>query len=207
MNGLTMRHPGVLAAALSVMAVALFAAPPVMAASAEVTDTEDDAYRLPETPAGQPEPRPPMPVWSNDTADILTAAYATAPARPGDDGAYKVSVTTPGAPNGQYNYIVGAQFGADCWVFHYLTVGETRTALTRCGQERVGTIPGSRVTVSGNTISASFSFRWGRVPRDLRETRRFGPLYVLTCPAENRSWACQDHNQLDFAYSQAPFEI
>src|SRR5688500_16599606 len=129
-----MPAPKKVAAALAMMTLAVFAASPALAASAQVTDTEDDAYLFPSTPAGQPEPKPPNPILSNDSADVVIARYETVPPPDGAQGAYKVSVSVPGQPNGAYNYIVGAEFGDDCWIFHYLTVGETRRALTTCGQ-------------------------------------------------------------------------
>lgn len=196
-----------LAAILMVGGVALTVVPPAGAASAQVTDAEDDAYRIPRTPAGQPEPRPPMPLLSNDAADILAAKYETAPPQPGDQGAYKVSVTVPGQPNGAYNYIVGAQFGEDCWIFHDLTVGETRRALTLCGSKAAATIPGSRVVITGKSISATFSFRRFLLPGQLKRDPVLGPLYVLTCPVKEKEWACAEDSTLDFAYSEATFPI
>lgn len=200
-----------LAALLLGLVVVIAASPPASAASAAVSDMEDDAYRLPDTPVGQPEPRPPVPILSNDSADVVMATYETAPPQqPGDQGAYKVSVTVAGQPHASYNYIVGAQFGADCWIFHYLTAGETRRALTSCGEgdsrRSVGTIAGSRVAIDGSTIFATFSFRRFLLPAPLKKDPVFGPLFVLTCPVTGKEWACDD-NVLDFAYSENTFEF
>lgn len=189
------------------LSVVLAAMPPAGAASTQISDTEDDAYRIPDTPAGQPEPRPPMPLLSNDSADIVMARYETAAPPPGAQGAFKVSVTVSGQPNRHFNYIVGARFGEDCWMFHYLTVGETRPALHRCGKGPVKTIPGSRVDLSGNTIAATFSFRRFLLPSQLKNDPVLGPFAVLTCPVNGKNWACEEDTLVDFAYSEGHFEI
>lgn len=189
---------------------ALGAAVPASAASPQVTDAEDDAYRIPETPAGQPEPKPPMPPLSNDTADVIAASFAQA-AAPAGHGAYTVSVTVPGEPRPGFNYLVGAQFGGDCWFVHFLTPGQTRKAQAGCGEgdkyRDAGSFTGSVVSVKGKSVSATFSYRRFTLPNQLRKDPSFTAFFVLTCPARGSDWACESEDLLDFAHSENTFEL
>lgn len=197
-----------IATSLAVLAVLSLASLPAKAASPHITDAEDDAYRVPETPAGQPEPRPPMPILSNDTADVLSASFERGQPAAGHDGAYRLSVVVAGEPQPGFNYLVGAQFGVDCWIIHFLTPGQTRDAIAGCGEgdnyRNVGNLTGSMVTARGNTVSATFTFRRFLLPNRLKKDPRFGPFFVLTCPARSvRSWACESEDLLDYAWSES----
>lgn len=184
---------------------------PAVATSPQVTDAEDDAYRIPETAAGQPEPRPPMPLLSNDTADVISASFARAEASAGH-GAYTVSVTAPGEPRPGFNYIVGAQFGGDCWFVHFLTPGQTRKAYAGCGHGKdyrdIGSFNGSVASTKGKTVSATFTYRNFTMPSRLKREPTFGPFFVLTCPARGTTkWDCESDDLLDFAYAETTFDL
>lgn len=199
-----------LSAALVSLLLASWGGIPVSADAAQVDDPADDAYRYPE-PVGDAEPKPPNPLFSNDAADVVNARFVTAtPPRSDHQRAYTVSVTVSGQPHETFNYLVGGLFGEDCYLIHFLRAGETRKALAMCGSgdefRQIGTITGSKVTVNGQTISATFSFRKFTLPGSLRQEPEIGPLYVLTCPVTKDWWGCND-DVLDYAYADAKFRI
>lgn len=200
-------------AALGIAVSLPLASLPATAQEPQLTDVEDDAYRVPQTPAGQPEPRPPMPMLSNDLADVLSVSFAAANSpRPDHDRAYSVSVRIPGKPDPGFNYLVGAQFGGDCWLVHYLTPGQSRKALTSCGEgdqaRSVGTLAGSVATAKDGVVSATFSYRPFLLPSRLKADRTLGPFFVLTCPSRGSDeWACEDEDLLDWAWSESKWEV
>jgi hypothetical protein len=203
----------VAAAAVALILLGSLAAFPARATEPQVIDPADDAYRYPNTPLGQREPKPPMPLLSNTTADVISAAFAkTSPAQRGQDGAYTVSVRLTGEPKAAFNYIVGAKFGEDCWLIHFLTPGQTRKARAGCGQgdqyRSVGSFAGSTVAGRNKTVSATFTFRRFLMPSALKADPVLGPFFVLTCPARGTDkWACEAEDLLDYAWSEGTFGI
>ena len=195
-------------AALGFVLFATWAAAPVSADPPQLTDAADDAYRYPDTPAGQPDPKLPMSMLSNDTADILSVTYApAAPPRSDHNGAYSASLTLSGEPHATFNYIVGGQFGADCFLIHFLGATEARHASVTCGGKFVGSIEGSVATVKGNTLSGTFSFRRSGLPSALRADPEIHSLYATACPAEEGTYGCTADNYLDWAESANTFRI
>ena len=183
---------------------------PARAQTAQIDDAADDAYRYPE-PLGERGPRPPVALLSNDAADVVTAKFVTAPPpRSFHQRAYTVSVTVSGQPHETFNYLVGSRFGEDCYLIHFLRAGETRKARAMCGSGEefndIGGIPGSEVTIKGQSISATFSFRQSTLPGSLRQEPEIGHLYVLTCPVTKDWWGCND-DVLDYAYADTTFRV
>ena len=195
---------GRVAAVAGALAVGWCAAP-VGAEGPQITDAVDDAYRYPASPVGQPEPKPPSPVLSNDAADIVSVTFAKAPPRlPHHDSGYSVSLTVAGAPHASYNYLIGGQFGEDCYLIHFFKAGETRPAVASCGSgeqfRHLGTIEGSKVTIKGDTITADFSFRRFTLHSRLKADPELDHLYSMSCPVTSQSWGCND-DVIDFGFA------
>lgn len=174
------------------------------AESPQITDIADDAYRYPDTPLGQPGERPAIAPLSNETADILSVTLSrAAPLNPNHDSAYSVALTVKGAPHPSYNYLVGGMFGEDCYLISFLKAGETRKAMAWCGNENgrlIGSLEGSTVTIKGNTISATYSFRRFALPSPLKKNSMLEDLYAMSCPVTSNSWGCND-DVIDWAFS------
>lgn len=189
-----------------------WAAMPAKAETAQFEDPADDAYRYPQ-PVDDSAPPVPNPLLSNDAADVVIVRFFTAPeTRWRNQRAYTVSVTVSGAPHETFNYLVGGRFaGEDCFLIHFLRAGETRDAIARCGwssdsSKLMGSIAGSKVTIKGQTISATFSFFPSTLPEGLRQEPEISELYVLTCPVTKDWWGCND-DVLDYANSDSTFRL
>lgn len=184
---------------------------PVSAAQpTEIADPKDDAYRYP-GPLAYYEPKPPLAPLSNDAADMVSVKFAPAKAaKHGHDAAYSVSVTLDGAPHAAYNYLVGGQFGEDCYLIHFLRAGETRKAMASCGEgekwRMVTEFEGSTVSIKGNTITATFSFRRFALPSSLKKSPEIKNLYAMSCPVTGKSWGCND-DVIDFAFTESSFKL
>ena len=190
------------AIALGVAVLTGLSVVPGRAESPQITDAVDDAYRYPASPVGQPEPKPPSPVLSNDAADIVRVTYAkSAPRLPNHDAGYTVSLAVAGEPHATYNYLVGGRFGEDCYLIHFLKAGETRPALASCGSgekyRQIAAFEGSTVSIKGDTISATFSFRRFTLPSALKADPELDHLYSMSCPVTSRAWGCND-DVIDF---------
>lgn len=199
-----------LSAALGLLLLASWAVVPANADAVQFTDPSDDAYRYPE-PVWQAEPKPPNPLLSNDAADVVNVKFgAAAPPKPFHQRGYAVSVTVSGQPHETYNYLVGGRFGKDCYLIHFLRAGQTRDAGAMCGSGEefryIGKITGSKVTVKGQTISATFSFRVSTLPGSLRQQPEIGDLYILTCPVTKDWWGC-NNDVIDYAYADTRFRL
>ena len=204
-----MRRIVLLFAGLSVLiALPGLTALPASAAPPQITDIPDDAYRHPDAPIiGQAPVKPGIAPLSNTTADILSVTYAkAAPLKPQDDGAYSVALRVKGTPHPTYNYVVGASFAGDCFLIATLIAGETRPALAYCGRgdeiRLVGQLAGSRVSIKGDTISATFSFRRLALPSELKGDSELANLYAGSCPRDGKSWVCNG-NAVDLAFSDS----
>ena len=144
---------------------------------------------------GQAPVKPGIAPLSNTTADILSVTYAkAAPLKPDDDGAYSVSLRVKGTPHPTYNYLVGGSFAGDCYLMAFLAGGETRPALAYCGRgdaiRLVGSLAGSKVSIKGDTISATFSFRRIALPSELKRDSKLAKLFAGSCPRDGDSWVC-----------------
>lgn len=197
--------------ALGLLLVIGAAGVPGLADSPQITDDAQDAYRYPDTPLGQPTKKPPNPLMSNDAADILSVTFAKAgPQQPNHDSGYSVSITVRGEPHSSFNYLVGGSFDEDCYLIHFLKAGETRDALASCfdGEKarQVGRISGSVVSVKGNTISATFSFRRFGLPGPIKANPEIEDLYSFSCPVTGESWGCND-DLIDYASAVASFKL
>lgn len=199
---------------MAVATVALcagWAAAPLNAAQPQITDPADDAYRYPDNPVGQPEPKPAVAALSNPAADIVSVTFGkSSPFKPGHDGGYSVSLTVKGAPHPAFNYLVGGMFADDCYLIHFLKAGETRKAMAYCsdGEESrtVAMFEGSTVAIKGNTISANFSFRRFTLPSQMKNKPELKGLYAMSCPVTSQSWGCND-DVIDWAFADATFSL
>ena len=201
----------ILIAFVAVLLGAGWAGGPATAAEPQITDAADDAYRYPDNPIGQPAEKPPVGPLSNPTADILSVTLAkAAPLNPNHDNGYSVSVAVKGTPHATYNYLVGGYFGEDCYLIAFLKAGETRPAMAYCGEgeatRTVASFEGSAVTVKGNTIAASYSFRRFTLPSQMKKNSKVEDLYAMSCPVTSKSWGCSD-DVIDWAFSEAAFSI
>lgn len=190
--------------------VVSWSALPAKADTPHITDPAEDAYRYPDSPAGQPETKPTMPMLSDPPADVLAVVFAGSPEE-SRATAYSVSVSVSGEPHPAYNYMVWASFGDGCWLFHYLSPGSARPAMASCGEGRdwrlEGSIPGSAATVTASQVSATFDYGGVGPPGSLGSDPEIGPMYVMTCPVEQRSWSCDADNFLDYGASDATFRL
>jgi len=66
----------------------------------------------------------------------------------------------------------------------------------------VGQLAGSNVSIKGDTISASFSFRRSALPAELRRDSKLAKLYAGSCPREGESGFCNG-NAVDLAFSDS----
>ncbi len=194
-------------AALGVFVLFSLASIPAVGEEPQITDAEQDAYAYP-GPLNQFLPKPPNPLLSNDTADIVAATFATAQAREtGHDRAYTVSVRSRAEPNAAYTYVVGGSFGQDCFLIHDLQPGKTMPAFIACraGQTYrvVGSITGSVASVNRGTVSATYSFRTFTMHGQLRKDPELKKLYALTCPAKG----CGGDGVIDSAFADKKFKV
>ena len=126
--------------------------------------------------------------------------------KPDDDGAYSVALRVKGTPHPTYTYLVGGSFADDCFLIASLIAGETRPALAYCGRgdelRLVGQLAGSTVSIRGDTISATFSFRRLALPAELKSDSELAKLYAGSCPRDGKSWVCNG-NAVDLASSDS----
>lgn len=192
---------------LGLVLLVSWAALPGAAETPQVTDLEDDAYRLPAPLPDLMGPKPPNPILSNDTADMVGITFAATPSvRRGHDGGYSVSVAVSGEPAAGYNYVVGGSFaGGACFLVHTLGAGQARRAFVACREGEklkvVGFIDGSVASIKGGTMTASFSFARSTLPPQLRQDPTIDDLYALSCPVTKQSTGCSSDVLLDFASS------
>lgn len=173
---------------------------PADAATAQITDGPDDAYRLPGTPLMASQP--PNPILSDPKADIRSATFETVSA----GRSYSVRMDIATAPDPAYNYIAAGEFGEDCEIFHFLTPATVTKANMFCGpgHERfVGSYTGSLVVVQGNSVTATFTYQTRRLPPELRADTELRSLFAFTCKSVGSSWACPD-SATTLDYAEAP---
>lgn len=193
--------------ALGFLVLLSVASVPAVGEEPQITDPEQDAYPYP-GPLNSYLPKPPNPLLSNDTADILAVTFATATApQPSHDRAYTVSVRTRREPHGAYAYLVGGSFGQDCFLIHDLHPGTARDALVVCRAGETyrlaGSVTGSVASVNRDTVSATFSFRAFTMPAQLKKDPELRQLYALTCPADG----CSSDGVIDDAFADKTFKV
>lgn len=211
-----MRSSNKKASAITLLAAAawLVTAAPVGAQQVSFTDGADDAYRLPALTASPPAEQPPNPLLSDPKADILEVGLANLPSSKKERNrrSYTATLRVTGPADGGYHYFVAGRFGSDCYLFHSLTPGTTSYANAFCGSGEtlrlIGRLSGSAVTVSGTTLSATYTYTAGKLPPELQGDPQLGPLEAYTCVRGLYENGCRLQDRLDYAVAElATFTI
>jgi hypothetical protein len=186
-------------------AAALATAAPARAEQVSFTDGADDAYRLPGWTGSPPAEQPPVPLLSDPKADILDVGFANLPSskKSRNSRSYTATMTVSGPADAGYEYFVAGRFGSDCILFHSLRPGTTSSANAFCGSGEtlrlIGRISGSAVTLTGTTLSATYTYTAGELPPELGADPQLGPLEAYTCVSGLYAGGCRLGDRLDFA--------
>lgn len=186
-------------------AAALATAPPARAEQVSFTDSAHDAYRLPGLTGSPPADQPPVPLLSDPHADILEVGLANLPSskKHRSRQSYTATLRVTGPADDGYHYFVAGRFGSDCYLFHSLTPGTTSSANAFCGSGEtlrfIGRIAGSAVTLSGTTLSATYTYTQGKLPPELSADPQLAPLEAFTCLRGVYASGCRLEDRLDYA--------
>lgn len=189
-------------------------ASPAAAEREAFTDRADDAYRMPGSSGTPPAAQVPNPLLSDPQADILEARFATVKSRRADHRSYSVTLNLAAVPDTRHAYVVAGRYGGECQLYHFITPkSEYRFANAFCGTDddgrfSAGWISMGKVERTGTSLSATFTYKKGKLPPELRPERRLGPLFAYSCaPQEEYRVSCTTDEVLDFALTQDSFRI
>lgn len=185
-------------------AAVTLSASPAGAATATLSDGADDAYRLTTAPIWPATNQPANPLLTDATADIRSATMTNVAAPRKQLRAYTVSMTITGTPSTSYSYVVAGEFGDGCVLYHPVRPGITTRANAFCfptGQppRYLGRIEGSVVTLSGSTLTATFTYDPKQLPPELKADSSLSSLFAYTCVSGAEGLGCRPEEVLDVA--------